>query len=99
MFKSEIRKPKSKHGAIKIYARVQRTPESDEHLVIKLRLPGMKRWICDCEDFMFRKLAKRKHCDHIKFVKAAVVSGAVYAGYLYTSNMSLEEIKEVYGKQ
>ncbi len=75
MFKIEIRKPKSKHGAIKVYARVQRHSHSDEHLVIKLRVPGMKRWICDCEDFMFRKMAKRKHCDHIKAVREELKNG------------------------
>ena len=69
MFKVEIKKPKSCHGPIKVYAWVQRTLESDEHLVIFLRTKGMKRWICDCEDFMFRKIARRKTCDHIKAVQ------------------------------
>lgn len=71
MFKIDIKKPKSKHGPIKVYARVQRDRGSDEHLVIYLRTPGMKRWICDCEDFMFRKMARRKVCEHIKSVRDA----------------------------
>ena len=71
MFKIDIKKPKSRHGPIKVYARVQRDRGSDEHLVIYLRTPGMKRWICDCEDFMFRKMARRKVCEHIKSVRDA----------------------------
>lgn len=72
MFKLEIRRPKSKRSAIKVYAKVQRTEHSEEHLVVYIRTAGMKRWICDCEDFMLKKMSRRRSCVHIRPVREEV---------------------------
>ena len=64
-----IRKSRNRHGRVKIYANVQRTPEREHHTVVRLRTKGMKRWLCDCESFLFNKAGKRRHCEHLHEAK------------------------------
>jgi hypothetical protein len=60
-------------GKVKIHATVFRgTQGSEQHRVIFLRTKSMKRWMCDCEDFIYRQFVDRKHCVHIKLVKAEI---------------------------
>lgn len=30
-----------------------------------IRRAGMRRWFCDCPDFKFRRLARKRHCKHL----------------------------------
>ena len=64
-----IRKSQNCHGRVKIYANVIRRDGAPHHTVVRLRTKGMKRWLCDCENFLFNKAGKRRHCDHLKAAK------------------------------
>ena len=37
-----------------------------------IRRAGQRRWFCDCGDFKFRKLARKRHCKHIHQLTALV---------------------------
>jgi hypothetical protein len=73
-----INRPMRKGGPVKLYANVKFSPEDKdtlehvEHSVVFLRTKNMKRWQCDCKDFLFRKAARRRHCSHIKAVRAEI---------------------------
>jgi hypothetical protein len=58
---------------IKIYCLVNSaTRPGLKHIVAFIRKPGMERWSCTCEDQLFDKTAKRRHCTHIKQVREQV---------------------------
>jgi hypothetical protein len=31
-----------------------------------IRRSHQRRWFCDCADFKFRRLARRRHCKHLR---------------------------------
>lgn len=31
-----------------------------------IRRNGQRRWFCDCADFKFRRLARKRHCKHAR---------------------------------
>jgi len=64
-----IRKSQNCHGRVKIYANVIRRDGAPHHTVVRLRTKGMKRWLCDCENFLFNKAGKRRHCRHLRAAK------------------------------
>ena len=67
-----IRKASNVGGSVRIYAKVQsRTRPVLQHVVVFIRRAGMRRWLCQCEDFILRQAGHRKHCDHIKAVREA----------------------------
>jgi len=35
-----------------------------------IRRSGQRRWFCDCADFKFRRLARRRHCKHLHALTA-----------------------------
>ena len=35
------------------------------YVVQFIRRAGQRRWFCDCGDFKFRMLARKRHCKHI----------------------------------
>lgn len=35
-----------------------------------IRRAGQRRWFCDCADFKFRRLARRRHCKHLHALTA-----------------------------
>jgi uncharacterized protein with ACT and thioredoxin-like domain len=77
-----IRKASNVGGAVRIYAKVMsRTRAAITHNVVYLRKAGMKRWLCSCEDFLFRQAGHRKHCDHIKDVRRKLDLERVYGSY------------------
>ena len=40
--------------------------KSDTNYVAQfIRRAGMRRWFCDCPDFKFRRLARKRHCKHL----------------------------------
>jgi len=36
-----------------------------EYVVQFIRRAGQRRWFCDCADFKFRRLARKRHCKHL----------------------------------
>jgi hypothetical protein len=37
------------------------------HYVVQfIRRSRQRRWFCDCADFKFRRLARRRHCKHLR---------------------------------
>jgi len=43
-----------------------------QYVVQFIRRAGQRRWFCDCGDFKFRKLARKRHCKHIHRLTALV---------------------------
>jgi hypothetical protein len=33
-----------------------------------IRRAGQRRWFCDCADFKFRRLPRKRHCKHLRFL-------------------------------
>ena len=50
-----------------------------EYTVQHIRRPGMNRWQCSCPQFFFRCVARRRHCKHIRFVRASRVPAVAQA--------------------
>ncbi len=44
----------------------------DSHWVYFLRKAGIKRWVCDCKDFLIRRIALGRHCKHIRYAKERI---------------------------
>ncbi len=41
------------------------------HYVVQfIRRAGQRRWFCDCADFKFRRLARKRHCKHARTLAA-----------------------------
>jgi hypothetical protein len=68
-----IRKSQNCHGRVKISANVIRRDGAPHHTVVRLRTKGMKRWLCSCENFLFEKSGKRRHCEHLHEAKRAAM--------------------------
>ena len=70
-----IHRPKSEprhHHRVRVWAYVpSRSRVNLNHLVafIRTKNDDVRRWVCDCEDFMFRQIGQRRHCNHIKDVR------------------------------
>jgi len=43
-----------------------------QYVVQFIRRAGQRRWFCDCGDFKFRKLARKRHCKHVHQLTALV---------------------------
>jgi len=43
-----------------------------EYVLQLIRRGGQRRWFCDCADFKFRRLARRRHCKHLHGLLAMV---------------------------
>jgi len=43
-----------------------------QYVVQFIRRARQRRWFCDCGDFKFRKLARKRHCKHIHQLTALV---------------------------
>ena len=69
----KIKKSSHRNGRVKIYGEVASASGPFNHTVVRLRTKGMKRWLCDCESFLFRKAAKRRHCQHLRAAKRAAM--------------------------
>jgi hypothetical protein len=55
-----------------------------EYVAQFIRRAGQRRWFCDCADFTFRRLARRRHCKHLH-VLTALAREAHGVGRLATS--------------
>ncbi len=40
------------------------------YVVQFIRRAGQRRWFCDCADFKFRRLARKRHCKHARDLAA-----------------------------
>ncbi len=56
-------------GVHRFYVRSETQP-SVEYLVQHVRRAGQRRWFCDCADFKFRRLARKRHCKHARILAA-----------------------------
>ena len=43
-----------------------------QYVVQFIRRAGQRRWFCDCGDFKFRKLARKRRCEHVHQLTALV---------------------------
>ena len=41
-----------------------------EYVVRFIRRCDQRRWFCDCADFKFRRLARKRHCKHARILAA-----------------------------
>lgn len=51
-------------GVRTFYIASESNPET-EYVAQFIRRAGMRRWFCDCADFKFRRLARKRHCKHL----------------------------------
>lgn len=58
-------------GVRTFYVASQSNPGA-QYVVQFIRRAGQRRWFCDCGDFKFRKLARKRHCKHIHQLTALV---------------------------
>lgn len=49
-----------------------RVHKYEPHCVYFLRKAGIKRWVCDCKDFLIRRIALGRHCKHIRYAKGKI---------------------------
>lgn len=61
-----LRLPNRQHKGIKLLYVQSDSRPGRSHTVQRLRRRG---WFCSCEDFQFRRLARRRHCKHIRFAR------------------------------
>lgn len=55
---------------VRLYAyAASRTRLGITHTITFIRKPGIRRWLCTCEDFIFTQFALGRHCDHIRAVR------------------------------
>lgn len=43
-----------------------------EYAVTHVRRNHQRRWFCQCNDFSFRQVARRRHCKHIHHVRESL---------------------------
>jgi hypothetical protein len=65
----KLRRAIHPHSLIKFYAKVEKECGAKAHRVVRIRTSRMKRWLCDCDDFLFRKAPRNRHCSHIQATK------------------------------
>lgn len=41
-----------------------------QYVAQHIRRAGQRRWFCDCADFKFRRLARKRHCKHLHALTA-----------------------------
>ncbi len=51
-------------GVRTFYVASESTP-GVEYVIQFIRRARQRRWFCDCADFKFRRLARKRHCKHI----------------------------------
>ena len=65
-----VKKPSKRTGRIKLYATVEAdNPQAAPYNVVFIRTKGMKRWMCQCPDMLFRRIAKRQVCKHVHAIQ------------------------------
>ena len=64
-----IQKSLNRHGRVKLYGSCMNALGTKKHTQVRLRTKGMKRWLCSCENFLFEKSGKRRHCKHLHEAK------------------------------
>lgn len=52
-------------GVRTFYVESESNPGS-RYVVQFIRRSGQRRWFCDCADFKFRRLARKRHCKHCR---------------------------------
>jgi hypothetical protein len=61
----------SKHHAPGVWTFYVSGAAGTEYTVQHIRRRGMNRWQCSCPNFFFRCVSRRRHCKHIRAVRAA----------------------------
>lgn len=56
-------------GVRTFYVQSDSRPEM-QYVAQHIRRGGQRRWFCDCADFKFRRLARRRHCKHLHTLTA-----------------------------
>lgn len=65
----KITQPKKIENGVRLYAAVPSESRPWNHIVVYIRTNTMKRWVCDCEDFILRRIGQHRHCRHIRKVR------------------------------
>jgi hypothetical protein len=56
-------------GVRTFYVQSESRP-GNEYVAQYIRRAGQRRWFCDCSDFKFRRLARKRHCKHLRVLSA-----------------------------
>lgn len=68
-----IVRPRQIRNGVRLYAYVHSASDRRrKHLVTYIRTASMRRWNCDCADFLFRRVGQRRVCKHIHRVREAI---------------------------
>jgi hypothetical protein len=49
---------------------VSESKPGTQYVAQHIRRSNQRRWFCDCADFKFRRLARRRHCKHLRHLAA-----------------------------
>ena len=64
-----LRLPKKQRPGVRlIYVSSESRPGVD-YAVQHIRRAGQNRWFCSCPQFVYRCLARRRHCKHVRFAR------------------------------
>jgi predicted nucleic acid-binding Zn finger protein len=44
----------------------------NKYVVAFVRRNHQCRWFCECKDFMFRQIARKRHCKHIRSIRESL---------------------------
>jgi len=68
-----IQKSHNRQGRVKLFGSCMNALGMKKHTQVRIRTKGMKRWLCSCENFLFEKSGKRRHCKHLHAAKLKVM--------------------------
>lgn len=60
-----IRAAHNRTPGIRVFYVASESNPGTEYVVQHMRRARQRRWFCDCADFKFRRLARKRHCKHI----------------------------------
>lgn len=60
-----IHRPRTIQNGIRLYG-IVRTADGTAHHVAYIRKSGMRRWVCNCLDFVFHRMGSHQHCECLK---------------------------------
>jgi hypothetical protein len=67
---AQIRSARNRTPGIRTFYVPSESNPDTRYVVQFIRRSRQRRWFCDCADFKFRKLARKRHCKHIHHLAA-----------------------------
>jgi len=65
-----IRAADNRTSGVQTFYVASESQPGTQYVVQHIRRAGQRRWFCDCADFKFRRLARKRHCKHLRQLAA-----------------------------